>query len=95
MSLRQQINVLSGLTAAFSHRHDGHLVLLNERGTSNALGKQINDMIASSAQRASRTCQLAEDFLQQEVNTSLNVGHEAVKRAGGIQIAGRRKRGAH
>ena len=88
LSLRQQINALSGFAAALATVTMAILVLLSERGTSNALGKQIDDMIARSAQRAFRTCQLAQDFIQQDVNTSLNVGHEALKRAGGIKLGG-------
>ena len=88
LSLRQQINALGGLAAALATITMAVLVMVNERSTSNAVGKQINDMIARSAQRAFRTCQLAEDFIQREVNTSLSVGHEALKHAGGIQISG-------
>lgn len=88
LSLRQKINALGGLAAAFATITVAVLVLINEHSTSKAVGQQINDMIARSAQRSFRTCQLAQDFIQQEVNTSLNVGHEALQRAGGIKIPG-------
>jgi len=88
LSLRQQINALGGLAATFAIITMSILVMLNERSTSKAVGKQINDMIARSTQRAFRTCELAEDFIQQDVSTSLNVGHAALKRAGGIQVNG-------
>lgn len=88
MSLRQQINVLGGLTAAFATITLAVLVLVNERSTSNAIGEEVNSMIARSAQRSFITCELAQDFIQQEVNTTLNVGHEALKRTGGIKVSG-------
>ena len=88
LSLRQQINALGGLAAALATITLAVLVMANERSTSNAVGEQVNSMIAHSTQRAFITCQLAQDFIQQEVNTSLNVGHEALKRTGGIKVSG-------
>lgn len=88
LSLRQQINALGVLAATFSIITVAVLVIVNERTTGNAVRTQIDSMIARSAQRAFRTCQLGQDFIQQEVNTSLNVGDEALKRAGGIQVSG-------
>lgn len=87
LSLRQQINAMGALAAGFATITMVVLVLVNERSTSKALSDQVNSMIARSAQRAFSTCQIAQDFIQMAVNASLSVGHDAFRRAGGVQVS--------
>jgi hypothetical protein len=93
MSLRQQITALGTLSALLATFTVAILVLVNENRTSKAVSDEVigimEDRLARSAEKTYSICNLSEEFVQQSVDTSLSLGHAAIKLAGGVQLTGK------
>ena len=93
MSLRQQITALGTFSALLATVAVAFLVMINENRTSKSVSDEVTgmmeDRLARSAEKAFSICNLSEQFVQQSVDTSLSLGHAAIKLAGGVQMTGR------
>jgi methyl-accepting chemotaxis protein len=93
LSLRQQVSALGTLAALLATVTAAVLVLVNERSASTAVSNEVigimQDSLARSAEKTYNICKLSQDFIQQQVDTSLSFGDAALKEAGGIQLTGR------
>lgn len=92
LSLRQQITALGLLSALLATVTVAILVLINENRTSSAVSDEVigimQDRLERNAEKTLSICKLSEEFVQQSVDTSLSLGHAAVKLAGGVQLRG-------
>jgi methyl-accepting chemotaxis protein len=92
LSLRQQVTGLAILAAVFATGTVAVLVVLNERSTSQSVDRDVNAVIdvrvVHNAERAWGTCALAQKFIQRAVNSSLLVGEDSLKHAGGVKEVG-------
>jgi len=93
LSLRQQITALGMLAALLATVTVAILVLVNENRTSKAVSDEVmgmmEDRLAKSAEKTLSICKLSEEFVQQAVDTSLSLGHAALRLAGGVQVSGK------
>jgi len=93
LSLRQQVSALGVLSALLATVTAAVLVLVNERTASTAVSNEVigimQENLARSAEKTYNICKLSQDFVQQQVDTSLSFGDAALKQAGGIQLTGR------
>lgn len=91
LSLRQQISALGVLSALLATVTVAILVLVNERNTSKSVSDEVisimQERLARTAEKTYSICKLSQEHLQREVDTSLNLGHAALKGAGGVQVS--------